>query len=68
MNNIEVKVCKKLPKEAAEKYEGAESFINNRTDEICSQEKFSAAEVIYFLISFLQFMFPCKLFSSKIVP
>ena len=28
-------------KEVAEKYDGAEDFINNRIDEICSQEKLS---------------------------
>ena len=42
-----------------EKYNGAEAFINNSTEEIYSQEKLSAEEVIYFLVSFLQFMFPC---------
>ena len=59
MNNIKVKVYKKMLKEISEKYEGSQDFINNRIDEICSQEKFSAEEVIYFLVSFLQFMFPC---------
>ena len=59
MNNIKVKVYKKVVKEISEKYDGAEDFINNRTDEICSQEKFSAEEVIYFFVGFLQFMFPC---------
>ena len=37
MNNINVKVYKKVMKEVTETYEGAESFINNRVDEICSQ-------------------------------
>ena len=59
MNNIKVKVYKKMLKEISEKYEGSQDFINNRIDEICSHEKFSAEEVIYFLVSFLQFMFPC---------
>ena len=53
MNNIKVKVYKKVPKEFAEQYDEIEDFINNRTDEICSQEKLSAEEVIYFLVSFL---------------
>ena len=56
MNNIKVKVYKKILKEVAE------NIINNRIDEICSQEKLSAEEVIYFLVSFLQFMIPCQLF------
>ena len=59
MNNIKVKVYKKALKEVAEKFEWAESFINSRIDEIFSQEKLPVAEVIYFLVSFLQFMFPC---------
>ena len=46
-------------KEICEKYEGAEDFINKKLDEICSQEKLSAEEVIYFLVSFEQCIFPC---------
>ena len=59
MNNLKSKVYKKVLKEVTEKYDGAEDFINNRIDEICSQEKLSAEEVIYVLVDFLQFMFPC---------
>ena len=33
------------------------SFINDRTKEICSDEKVTADKVIYFLVSILQFMF-----------
>ena len=58
MNNIKFTVYKKALKEVAEKYEGAESFENNRIDEICSQEK-TAEELIHFLVSFLQFILPC---------
>ena len=36
MNNIKVKVYKRILKEVAEKYDGAEDFINKRIDEICS--------------------------------
>ena len=36
MNNIKVKVYKRILKEVAEKYDGAEYFINKRIDEICS--------------------------------
>ena len=68
MNNIKVKVYKKVLKEVSEKYEEAENFINNRINEIGSQEKFSAEEIIYFLVNFSQFMFCCQLFTSKIVP
>ena len=49
MNNIKVKIYKRVTKEVCKKYDGAEDFINSRTEEICSQEKLSAEEVIYFL-------------------
>ena len=52
MNNVKVKAYKKVLKKIAE------DFINNKTDEIWFQEMFSGKEVIYFLFSFLQFMFP----------
>ena len=64
MNNIKVKVHEILPseevslKEVAEKYDGADDFVNNIIDEICSQEKLAAEEIIYFLVGFLQFTFP----------
>ena len=47
MSNIKVEVYKKVLKEVAEKYEEDESFINNRTDGIFSQERLSAEELIY---------------------
>ena len=58
MNNLKIKVYRKVLKEVAQKYDGAEDFINNRIEEICSQGKLSAEEIIYFLVGFLQFMFP----------
>ena len=57
MNNIKVKVYKKVLKEISENYEGTEDFINSRIDETCSQEKLFVEQVIYFLVSFLQLMF-----------
>ena len=59
MGNINFKVYKKVLKKVTKKYNGAEDFTNNRIDEILSQEKWSAEDVIYFVFSFLQFMFPC---------
>ena len=38
MNNIKFNMYKKVLKEVAKKYDGADKFINNRMDEICSQE------------------------------
>ena len=49
MNNLKVKVYKTILKEVSEKYEGIEEFINSKIEEICSQEKLSGKEVIYFL-------------------
>ena len=49
-----VKIHKRVLQEVSEKYDGAEDGA-----EICSQEKLSAEEVIYFHVSFPQSMFPC---------
>ena len=38
MNDIKVKVLKKVLKEICEKYERAEYFINKKLDELCSHE------------------------------
>ena len=57
MNSLKIKVYKIVLKEVSDKYEGAEELINSRTDEICSQEKLSAEEVVCFLrllVSFLE--------------
>ena len=51
MNNLKIKICKRVLKEVSKKCDGAEDFIN--IEEIYSQEKLSAEEVIYFLVSFL---------------
>ena len=59
MKNIKMRIYKRVLKEFSEKYDGADYFINNRIEEICPQEKLSAEEVIYFLVSSLQFTFPC---------
>ena len=59
MNNIKVKVYEKVLRETCEEHKGAEDFIKKELDEFCSHEKLSAQEIIYFLVSFLQFMFPC---------
>ena len=48
MNNVKVKVYKKLPKKVVQKNNGTEVIINNRIDEICTQERFSDEKVIYF--------------------
>ena len=40
---------KSVLKDVSEKYEGAEELINSRIEEMCSQEKLSVEDVIYFL-------------------
>ena len=52
MNRNNIKVYMKVFKEIYDKHNGAEEFINDRIEEICSHEKLSAEEVIYFLVSF----------------
>ena len=49
MNNLKVKVYQTILKEVSQKYEEVEEFINSKIEEICSQEKLSGEEVIYFL-------------------
>ena len=41
-------------KEICEKYDGEEEFNNDRIEEICSHEKLSVEEVIYFLLAFFK--------------
>ena len=55
MNNIKIKIYKRVLKEVSEKYDGTEDFINNKTEEIASQETLSTEEVYFlrFLVSFL---------------
>ena len=48
MNEEKFKVYRRVMKEVGEKYDGAEDFINNRSDEIFSHEQLSAEEVIFF--------------------
>ena len=58
MNNIKVKVYKKVLQNFFEKNEGAKDFSNKKSAEICSHEKLSTEEIIYFLVGFLQVMLP----------
>ena len=51
INNIRIKVSQNLLKEICGKYDGAEDFINEKIEVICSQEKVSAEEVICFSVN-----------------
>ena len=55
MNNLKIKIHKRVLKEVSKKYVGTEEFINSRTEEICSQDKLYAEEVIYFLCFIVSF-------------
>ena len=55
MNILKMKIYKRVLKDVLRKYEGAEEFINSRIEKICSQEKQSVEEVIYFYILLLAF-------------
>lgn len=39
MNNIWIKIYKNLLKEICDEYNGAEGFISEKTEEICSHEE-----------------------------
>ena len=56
MNNLKIKIYKRVLKEVTEKFEGSEDFINRRIDEIYYQEKVSVEEVIYFLYFLISFL------------
>ena len=63
-----MKAYKEILREICEKYDGAEDFTNDRLEEICSHEKLSAQEVIYFLVKFFRvYVFLLAFFSIKIV-
>ena len=65
MNNIKVRIYKKVFEEIDEKNNGAEDFINNRIEEICSQEKLSAEEVFIFLLIFYRLCFLVSFLAVK---
>ena len=51
MNILKKKIYKRVLKDVSEKYEGTEEFINSWTEEICSQEKLSVEESIFYFFS-----------------
>ena len=66
-NNIKIKVYKKLLRELCEKYDGAEDFINDRIEEVCSHEELSAGGYLFFLLVFYSLSFLVSFFSIKII-
>ena len=59
MNNIWIKIYKNLLKEMCDEYNGAEDFVNEKTEQICSHEEVvicwrsNLFQSLYFLVSFL---------------
>ena len=49
MNNAKLNFYKKVLQEDFQSFPGAEDFIRDKIDEICSNEKLSVEEVTYFV-------------------
>ena len=49
MNYVKLNVYKKVLQEVCEKFDGAEEFIKEKIEEICTNGKLSVEEVTYFL-------------------
>ena len=47
MNNAKLSVYKKVLQEVFEKFDGAEDFIKDKIEEICSNKKLSVVKVTY---------------------
>ena len=52
MNILKITLYKRVLKGVLRKFEGVEEFIHSRIEEICSPERLSGKEVIYFLCFF----------------
>ena len=51
MNNTKLNVYKKVLQEVWEKFNGAEDFIKERIEELCSNGKLSVEEVTYLFMN-----------------
>ena len=51
MNNAKLNVYKKVLQEVWEKFNGAEDFIKERIEELCSNGKLSVEEVTYLFMN-----------------
>ena len=61
MNQIKLNTCKEALREVCYNFDGAEKFINKKTEEICSLEKLSFEEVICFVYEYCAFSFLLEL-------
>ena len=51
MNNTKLNVYKKVLHEVCEKFNGAEQYIEERIEELCSESKLSVYEVTYLFMN-----------------
>ena len=51
MNSTKLYVYKKVLQEVCKKFDGAEEFIKNKIEEICSNGKLSVKEVTYLFMN-----------------
>ena len=51
MNNTKINVYKKVLQELCEKFNGAEAYIKERIEELCSENKLSVEEVTYLFMN-----------------
>ena len=51
VNNTKLNVYEKVLQEVCEKFDGAEEFIKEKIEEICSNGKFSVEEVTYLFMN-----------------
>ena len=53
MSNTKINLYKKLLQELCEKFDGAEFYIKERIEELCSEKKLSAEEVTHLFYLFM---------------
>ena len=51
MNSTKINIYKKVLQEVCEKFNGAEAFVRERIEELCSEKKSSAKEVTYLFVN-----------------
>ena len=51
MNNAKLNVYKKVLQKVCEKFDGAEEFIKDKSEEICSNRKLSVEGVTYLFMN-----------------
>ena len=47
MNNTKINICNRFLQEVCEKFNNAEAFVKERTEELCNEKQLSIEEVTY---------------------